>query len=283
MTELITPGGEALLAPGLSPISSLGGGDQFEAWLAFDEERLAPVVVKSVRPHLADDPATLLSFQREVEVLSSLNHPGIARLFSYDDQAAQPYFTMEHIDGPTLSQLISRFGHLQEHQLLAVAADLSSALHYIHGKGLCHLDIKASNVVAGAPAKLIDFSIAMPATEAALLSYPIGTDEYMAPEQCMPRELGAVGPASDVWALGVTLFRAAAGYRAFDRDPRWAQLSVAPHALPSFVDRDLADIIAECLSPDPADRPTPREISDRLDPLVARLPKARLSGFSVRL
>jgi len=276
-------GGEIPLAPGLTGLKELGGGESYEAWLAFDERLLAPVVVKIVRPHLTDDAATLTAYRRELEILSSLSHPGIARLFSYDDEAERPYLVIEHVDGPTLSALISRFGHLQEHQLLAVAVDLCSALHYVHGQGLCHLDLKPSNVVAGAPAKLIDFSVAMSADDADALTHPVGSDEYMAPEQCRPRERGRVGQHSDVWALGATLFRAAAGFRAFDREPRWAQLEDEPHLLPSLVDPALAELIGACLSPDPADRPTPRQISDRLDPLVADLPKARLSGFSIRL
>lgn len=275
-------GGE-LLAPGLTGLRELGGGESYEAWLAFDERLLAPVVVKIVRPHLVDDAPTVAAYRRELELLSSLAHPGIARLFAYDDEAERPYLVIEHVDGPTLSSLISRFGHLPEHQLLAVAVDLGSALHYVHGQGLCHLDIKPSNVVAGAPAKLIDFSIAMTAEQAAALTQPLGSDEYMAPEQCLPHERGVVGQASDVWALGATLFRAAAGFRAFDREPRWAQLTDEPHLLSHFVDPAFAEIISDCLAVDPADRPTPSQVVDRLDPLVASLPKARLSGFSVRL
>ena len=121
-------GGE-LLAPGLTGLRELGGGESYEAWLAFDERLLAPVVVKIVRPQLVDDAPTLAAYRRELELLSSLAHPGIARLFAYDDEAERPYLVIEHVDGPTLSSLISRFGHLPEHQLLAVAVDLGSALH----------------------------------------------------------------------------------------------------------------------------------------------------------
>lgn len=278
----IETGGEQL-APGLTGLKELGGGVSYEAWLAFDERLLAPVVVKIIRPHLVEDAATLAAYRRELELLSSLSHPGIARLFAYDDEAERPYLVIEHVDGPTLSALISRFGHLPEHQLLAVAVDLCSALHYVHGLDLCHLDIKPSNIVVGAPAKLIDFSIAMSSADAAALTYPVGSDEYMPPEQCLPGERGTVGYASDVWSLGASLFRAAAGFRAFDREPRWAQLTDEPHVLPHFVNPEFAGIIGDCLSPDAAERPTPREIADRLDPLVANLPKARLSGFSIRL
>lgn len=275
-------GGE-LLAPGLTGVRELGGGVSYEAWLAFDERLHAPVVVKIVRPHLVDDDATIAAYRRELEILSSLSHPGIARLFAYDDEAPRPYLVVEHVDGPTLSSLISRHGHLPEHQLLSVAVDLCSALHYLHGLGLCHLDLKPSNVVTGAPARLIDFSVALTADEADVLTHPVGSDEYMAPEQCLPHDRGRVGRASDVWGLGATLFRAAAGYRAFEREPRWAQLTEPPRGLPHFVDPVFGEILTDCLEPDPADRPTPLQVVERLEPLVANLPKARLSGFSVRL
>lgn len=281
------------LAPGLTGLRELGGGVTYEAWLAFDERLYAPVVVKIVRPELVDDPATRSTFERELSVMTSLAHPGIARLFAYDDEAERPYFVIEHIDGPTLSSLISKHGHLPEHQLLSVAVDLCSAAHYLHGLELCHLDIKPSNIVAGAPAKLIDFSVAQSFADAAQQMDPIGSDEYMAPEQCAPGDAaetnrvfsgrGVMGPASDVWAIGATLFRAAAGYRAFDREPKWQQLTEAPRALPHFLDARISDVIMDCLAPNPDDRPTPAQVLDRLDPIVATLPKARLSGFSVRL
>lgn len=278
----ITPAGGELIAPGLVPLKELGGGLDYEAWLSFDESLLAPVVVKQLRAERATDPHTLSSYRRELAVMSSISHPGIARLFSYDDGCERPYLVIEHVDGPTLSSLIATHGYLPIHQLLPVAVDLASALHYLHGQGLSHLDLKPSNVVMGAPARLIDFSIAMSHDDAALLDHPVGSDEYMPPEQCEPGVRGAPGPASDVWALGATLFRAAAGYRAFDREPRWAQLTDEPKPLPDHVHPGVAEIILDCLAPDPAARPTPREVVDRVDPLMGTLPKARLAGFSLR-
>ena len=278
----ITPAGGESIAPGLVPLKELGGGLVYEAWLAFDERLLAPVVVKQMRVEHAHDQDSLAGFRRELELLSSIAHPGIARLFSYDDECERPYLVVEHVDGPTLSGLISSYGHLPQHQLLPLGADLASSLHYLHGRDLCHLDLKPSNVVMGAPARLIDFSIAMSVHEAALLDHPVGSDEYMAPEQCVPGERGVPGPASDVWAFGATMFRAAAGRRAFEREPRWRQLTDEPHQLPHHVGEPMSRLILDCLAPIAADRPTPREIVDRIDPLLGALPKARLAGFSLK-
>ncbi|NRQ50301.1 serine/threonine-protein kinase [Aeromicrobium stalagmiti] len=275
--------GGDLIAPGLTAVKSVGGGDVFEAWLAFDERLYAPVVAKVMRPGHVEDAGSRAGLLREVEMLSRLNHPGIARLFSYDDEAARPYLVLENVDGPNLSSLISTHGYLPLHQLLPLGLELCSALHYLQQQDVCHLDLKPSNVIMGAPAKLIDFSVAMDVKEAADLDHPVGSDEYMAPEQCRPGELGRMGHASDMWAFGATMFRAAAGYRAFEREPRWAQLKESPYDLPHFVPIALADLIHACLAPAADDRPRPHEVAEALEPLLERLPQARLSGFKISL
>ena len=270
------------IAPGLTAVKDLGGGTVYEAWLAFDERLHAPVVVKVLRPGHVEDPASRAGFDREIGLLSRLAHPGITRVFSYDDEAERPYFVLEHVDGPNLSRLIGKHGAVPEHQLLPLALELASVLHYLHGEDVLHLDIKPSNVIMGSPAQLIDLSVALDASEASALDHAVGSDEYMAPEQCLPGERGTVGPAADVWGLGATLFRAAAGFRAFDRDPRWAQLHDEPKPLPAHVHPGAADLIGRCLDPDPSARPTPTQIAHDLEPMIAGLPSARLSGFTLK-
>lgn len=274
-------GGEEI-APGLVAMKDLGGGTVYEAWLAFDERLYAPVVVKVLRPDQVDDEAARAGFDREIALLSRLAHPGLTRVFSYDDEGPRPYFVLEHVEGPNLSRLISKHGALPEHQLLPLALELSSVLHYLHGEGVVHLDVKPSNIIMGSPAQLIDLSVALDVDAAATLDHAVGSDEYMAPEQCLPGERGTVGTAADVWGLGATLFRAAAGFRAFEREPRWRQLEDGPAALPAFVHRGAAELILACLSPDPALRPRPVEVADALEPMIGSLPSARLSGFTLR-
>ncbi|WP_332641670.1 serine/threonine-protein kinase [Aeromicrobium sp.] len=275
--------GGDLIAPGLTAVKAIGGGTGYEAWIAFDERLHAPVVVKVVRPSQVDDEGAHGGLIREIEMLQRLNHPGIVRMFAYDVEYVRPHLVLENIDGPNLSSLIASEGHLQLHQLLPLALELSSALHYLSEEGVCHLDIKPSNIIMGAPAKLIDLSLAIPSKDAADLVHPLGTDEYMPPEQCKPGELGQVGHASDMWSFGATMFRAAAGYRAWERDPRWRQLTDDPYPLPEFVPAPLADLIRDCLAHDPASRPLPHEVAARLEPMMELLPKARLSGFSIKL
>ena len=99
-------GGDAI-APGLTAVKPVGGGTVYEAWLAFDERLHAPVIAKVVRPGQVGVESAHTGLVREVETLSRLNHPGIARLFAYDDEAERPYLVLENIDGPSLSSLIS--------------------------------------------------------------------------------------------------------------------------------------------------------------------------------
>ena len=269
------------LAPGLSAVKAIGGGNAYEAYLAFDERLYAPVVVKMIRPDQVEDSEALEGLDREATMLRRLNHPGIVRLFSYKRDTERPHLVLENIDGPTLSKLISSYGPLPLAQLLPLGIELSSALYYLRQSGICHLDIKPSNIIMGAPAKLIDLSIAREAKEARELDHVLGSDEYMAPEQCRPGELGVVDHASDMWAVGATLFRAAAGYRAFDRTDEQPQVDEEPFGFPDFVPGVVGDLILACLEKDPANRPLPAELAESIEPLLDRLPTARLSGFKL--
>ena len=267
---------------GFTKVADLGGGIHYDVSLAHDHHRRALVVVKALRPEVLDDSSAQAGYARELELLSSVTHPNIVRLLAYDEEAEQPFLVMEYLDGPTLSSLIGSHGHLELHQLVSLAVELTSAIAYIHDEGFVHLDVKPSNIIMGAPAKLIDLSLAMTTEAAAALDHPVGTDEYMSPEQCKPGELGTIGPASDVWAIGASLFRAAAGHRAWPQGGH-PQLTTPPRELPEFVPAPIRDIIMQMLQPNPADRPTPDEVLEHFEGLVEHLPKARLAGFKVRL
>ena len=274
----------------LTAIKLLGGGTSYEAYLAFDDVTYAPTVVKVVRPHRVDDESSLRGLTREVDTLSRVNHPVVARGLRAVLDGERPHVVLEAIDGPRLSTLIRRYGPLPEQQYLPLGIELASALHYFRRLGVVHLDIKPSNVIMGAPARLIDLSVARTVEDAAALTYPIGTDAYMAPEQCDPPATGTPGPASDVWGLGATLFHAIAGYRPFDDGDeraddvavRFPQVRDLAYALPDTVAPDVATVVLACLEPDPADRPLPHELAEGLEPALARAPKGRLAGWKMR-
>ena len=275
------------LTPELTAIKLLGGGSAYEAYLCFDDTTYAPVVVKVVRPNQVTDKSTLRGLRREVQALDDVNHPVVVRGLRHDLEAERPHVVLEQIDGPRLSSLIRRHGALQQQQYLPLAIEIASAIHYFGHIGYVHLDIKPSNIIMGAPCRLIDLSVARTADRAAALTNPIGTDAYMAPEQCDPLGTGTPGWASDVWGLGSTLFHAVSGYRPFDRGEavaenvrdRFPQLVNPPHDLPHGVPPVVAKMILAALAFEPADRPTAREFAESLEPVLAAQPTPKLGGL----
>lgn len=278
------------ITPDLTAIRLLGGGSAYEAYLAFDDVTYAPVVVKVLRPHRVTDASAARGLRREVEVLSRINHPVVARGLRAVLEGERPHVVLEAVDGPRLSTLLRKHGPLPEQQYLPLGIEIASALHYFRRLGLVHLDIKPSNLIMGAPARLIDLSVARSLEDAHALTYPIGTDPYMAPEQCDPPTSGKPGFAADVWGLGATLFESIAGYRPFpagtaDSDEpgeRFPQLVEGPYDLPDKVPADVAKVVMSCLLPEPELRPLPHELAEGLQPALERLPRARLAGWRTR-
>nr|WP_246283956.1 serine/threonine-protein kinase [Nocardioides perillae] len=277
----------------MTAVRLLGGGSAYEAYLCFDELTFVPVVVKVLRPSQVDDPSALRGLRREVRALTDVDHPVVVRGLRYDLAHERPYVVLENCDGPRLSSLVRRYGPLQEQQYLPLAIDVAAALHYCGRIGYVHLDVKPSNVIMGAPARLIDLSVARTVEEAADLRALIGTDAYMAPEQCDPQGAwGVPGPASDVWGLGATVWEAVSGARPFrDGDPdapdaevarRFPQTVEDPRPLPGRVPGAVAEVLTACLQRDPAARPQPAEVSEALEPVLTGLPRGRLAGFRVR-
>ncbi|MGZ5353533.1 MAG: serine/threonine-protein kinase [Actinomycetota bacterium] len=270
------PGDE--IAPGLSAQQLLGGGSRYEAYLAFDERLHHPVVVKVLRPDRVRDEGAVRGLRSEAEVLSRLNHPAIARLLRGETDADRPHIVLEHVDGPRLSTLVRRFGPLEVEQAAALAVEVASALHYLHGEGIVHLDVKPKNLIMGAPPRLIDLSIARTLAEASRLDVAVGTDAYMAPEQCTP-SLGRVGPPADVWGLGATLYEALGAEPPFPGgsredgatpEERFPQLGQSAVPLPAHVAPELRSVVERALAVDPRDRPSAAEVADEVAPLLRR-------------
>jgi serine/threonine protein kinase len=197
---------------------------------------------------------------------------------------------LEHIDGPRVSSYLRRHGPLPVEQAIPLALQLSSALHYLASEGVVHLDVKPANIIMSGPPRLIDLSVTVDLEGAAALRSAVGTDAYMAPEQCLPDELGPVGPAADVWGLGATLYRAVTGERPFgkgdasaDGSARWPQLGARPQPIdPRRVPRPVSDVIFECLSLEPTARPSPAEVTERLEPVLMAQGKPKLSALKPR-
>ncbi|HEX5938237.1 MAG TPA: serine/threonine-protein kinase [Actinomycetota bacterium] len=267
------------IAEGLTAVSLLGGGRSYEAYLAWDDRLHALVVVKVLRPGVAGDPGARRRIAGEADALAALQHPVLPRGFGAAIDGGRPHIVLEFLEGPRLSTLIRKQRILAIEQTMPLAIQLCSALHFMAHEGWIHLDVKPKNVVMGAPPKLIDLSIATRVDRAAGLSRPIGTDAYMAPEQC-DTSAGELSPAADVWGLGVTVYEAVVGrlpYPRGDADAlgpeRFPQLDHAPEPMPKSVPEVLAAMVMACLAERPEHRPSATDVAAHLEGPVAGLPK----------
>jgi eukaryotic-like serine/threonine-protein kinase len=274
------------IAPGRRAVHLLGGGRRYEAYLAWDDDLHALMTVKVVRPARLGHQGTLDGLAGEARALDALQHPSLVRGFDAVLDGERPHLVLEFLEGPRLSTYIRREVVAIE-QVLSLALQLASVLHYVGRREWVHLDVKPRNVIMAGPPRLIDLSVARPVGEARRDAGPIGTAAYMAPEQCDPGRSAEIGPAADVWGLGATVYELAAGRRAF-ADPRpdaerladrYPQLAEDPAPLPPRTPAPVAAAIRACLERRPADRPAAAELAADLEPVVDALPRPRLGLF----
>jgi eukaryotic-like serine/threonine-protein kinase len=277
-------GAGAALAHGYRAIEHLRRGRDLDVYDVWSEERACRCVIKSVRPDRLDRDGAGTRLLEEGRLLRQLTHPHIVRAYEVADEPV-PMVVMETLAGETLGHMIDREAVLSVTELAQLGLHLCSAIRYLHSHGVLHLDLKPSNVIAECGrAKLIDLSVARPPGPA----HPgIGTHYYLSPEQARGGELG---PAADVWGIGVVLFEAATGEPAFD-DPDapdddddlyygesgsesvdegdYPQLTATAPRIDEHrpLPRELADVVAACLDPSPERRPSVDELMRALEPL----------------
>jgi serine/threonine protein kinase len=276
------------IAPGRSVLEAIGGGHRYEVYLVWDDKLFSIMVAKVLRPDLAEDESAIRGLRREAEALDRLMHPVLLRGFGAQLEGRYPHVLVEHLEGPTLRRLIRKGGPIAIEQALPLALHVSAALHYLHGEGMVHLDVKPDNIVMGIPPRLIDLSLARTIERARRITDYIGTNAYMPPEQCAPGDAGEIGPASDVWGIGATLFHAVTGRRPFPRprstedgeplEVRFPQLTQPPREPGPQVPEPLAGALMPTLRADPAERPSAAELALSLQPLVAALPAKLVLG-----
>ncbi|MEV6629327.1 protein kinase [Actinoplanes sp. NPDC051470] len=252
-------------------LNELGSGGMAVVWKAHDEVLNRPVAIKVLAGRYAGDDQSRARIQAEARAAATISHPNIAQIYDYgesdDDEAKLPYVVMELINGPTLAERV-RQGPIPPRAAFRIGGEVAAALAAAHAHGLVHRDIKPANVmVTPARAKVVDFGIAASAGPGRPDDELLGTPAYLAPERLLSDR---IEPASDVYALGVLLYRMLANNSPWSVDTTTQMLDahvyVEPEPLPDLpgVPAAVTALVNRCLLKDPAERPTAAEASETL-------------------
>ncbi|HVQ25976.1 MAG TPA: serine/threonine-protein kinase [Planctomycetota bacterium] len=257
----------------------LGRGGMGVVHLARDTRDGRVVALKALPGRLLQSEAARERFRREAQAVQALRHPGIVPLFEAGESDGVPWFTMEWIDGRTLADVIAALSAMElaaerldsSHLAAATGAtpegdgrgrawvdtvcrlalDVAEALHYAHGQGVIHRDVKPGNILVGrdGQARLFDFGLARldDATRMTLSGDFAGTPAYAAPEQARGSTLPLDGRA-DVYALGVTLYELLT--LVLPPDATSPRAPVAPRRLNATVGRDVETICLAAIERD---------------------------------
>ncbi|MFG2848575.1 serine/threonine-protein kinase [Kitasatospora sp. NPDC048296] len=270
MTEEQAHGAGRLLAGRFELLEQLGSGGMGTVWRARDLTLEREVALKEMRSVGAAEPEhadrTRQRVLREARALARVNHANAVTVYEVLDDRPYPWLVMELVAGPSLSAVLAR-GPLAPARAAQIGLDVLAALRAAHASGILHRDVKPGNVLIrpDGSAVLTDFGIA--ALEGShTLTAPgdiIGSPEYIAPERIRG---GMVGPASDLWSLGMLLYVCVEGANPLRRDSVWETLMAAcdqPLPAPQSAG-PLAPVIDALLDKDPAGRPGAAELASRL-------------------
>ena len=197
----------------------LGRGGMGVVWRARDTVLGREVAIKEVQvpAALPDDERARIRgrVMREARVAARLNHAGAVTLHDIIDEDGHPFIVMELVEAPTLTDLVDERGPLPPAEVAATGLALLDTLEAAHRVGIVHRDVKPGNVMVrpDGSTKLADFGIASVQGDPVLTASTgllAGSPAYMAPEQA-EAEFGPIGPATDLWALGATMYFAAGG------------------------------------------------------------------------
>ena len=252
--------------------AQIGVGGMGEVYRATDTNLKRQVAIKVLPEAVAADAERLVRFQREAEVLASLNHPNIAIIHGLEKSDGVTGLVMELVEGPTLADRIAQ-GPIPIDEALPIAKQIAEALEAAHEQGIIHRDLKPANVKVrpDGTVKVLDFGLAkamepagaaVNATLSPTITTPamtqagviLGTAAYMSPEQVRSRN---VGRRSDVWAFGCVMYEMLTGRQAFPSGETVADTlaGVLTHepdwdALPATTPPTVRSLIRRCLRKD---------------------------------
>jgi tetratricopeptide (TPR) repeat protein len=275
-------GAEMPAVPGYEILEKLGEGGMGVVYKARQLGLKRLVALKMMRGAHASA-AELTRFRAEAEAVARLQHPNIVQIYEVGERGGQPFLSLEFVEGTSLDKKL-RGTPLAVEEAARDIETLARTMHTAHQRGIIHRDLKPANILLtgdGSP-KITDFGLAkqLDQDKAQTQSGAImGTPSYMAPEQAFART-EAIGPATDVYALGAILYEMLSGRPPFQAALWWdtleqvcSQEPVPPSRLQPKVPRDLETICLKCLQKEPVKRYASAEaLADDLRRFLTREP-----------